>query len=113
MQLFDILILCMLALPAMGAFFCALVRDSRHARLIALAITSLTFLLTIPLLANFNWHSPQPLVAQFIPLRSIPSIGFHLNFGVDAISICLLTLPTFLMPLATAASFPSIKYRPK
>ncbi|HEV8607616.1 MAG TPA: NADH-quinone oxidoreductase subunit M [Tepidisphaeraceae bacterium] len=110
----SLAVIAILALPMLGAVICALVRNARDARWISLITSVLCFLLTIPLLANFKWHSPQPLANQFYSaLGQIESIGFNLHIGVDGISIWLLALTTFLMPLAIAASFASIRERPK
>src|SRR4051812_49212595 len=114
MELYTLLIILLLALPMLGAAICAFLKTPQSARTVALAISTLCFVITIPLLAKFNWHRAQPLTAEFdTALASIQSIGFDLRIGVDAISIWLLTLTTFLMPLAIAASFASIKERPK
>src|SRR5213075_121678 len=100
MEFFTLIIILLLALPAVGAVICALLKSPHSARTIALAVGVACFVLTIPLMAKFDWKSPQPLLAQFdfIP-ASIQSIGFELHIGVDAISIWLLALTTFLMPL--------------
>src|SRR5437762_73951 len=114
MELYTLLIILLLALPILGSAICAFLKTPQSARTLALAISTLCFLFTIPLLAKFDWHHSQPLAAQFgTAPASIQSIGFDLHIGLDAISIWLLTLTTFLMPLSIAASFASIKDRPK
>src|SRR5205823_14581122 len=85
---------------------CALVRGARDARWVALSVSLICFLLTLPLL--FNYKSMQPL-----SLGEIRAINFYFHIGVDSISVWLLALTTFLMPLAVAASFASIRERPK
>jgi NADH-quinone oxidoreductase subunit M len=99
-------LIAILALPILGAIICALARGSRDARWVALSVTVICFLLTIPLLLNYN--SMQPL-----SLGEIRAINFNFHIGVDSISIWLLALTTFLMPLAIASSFASIRERPK
>src|SRR5213075_23579 len=95
-----------LALPMFAAIICALVRGSRDARWVALISSLICLALTVPLLLNYR--SLQPLW-----LGAISSVGFNLHIGLDPISVWLLALTTFLMPLAIAASFASIKERPK
>src|SRR6267142_5088590 len=97
-----------LALPILGAIICAMVRGAKDARWVALVVSLICFVVTIPLLLNYR--SLQPL-----SLGEISSTHFNFNFhiGVDSISIWLLALTTFLMPLAIAASFASIRERPK
>src|SRR3954469_10662964 len=100
MELHRFLILLILALPALGAIICAFLKSPQSARTTALVVSGLCLLFTIPLLAKFDWQSSQPLGAQFnVPIASIESIGFTLHVGVDGISIWLLALTTFLMPL--------------
>ncbi len=99
-------LIAVLALPVLAAIICALSRGSRDARWVALISGLICFLLTIPLLLNFRSLGPMAL-------GEITSIGFSFNIGVDSISVWLLALTTFLMPLAIAASFASIRERPK
>src|SRR5438105_13135303 len=95
-----------LALPMFGAIICAISRGARDARWVALAVSIICFLASIPLLLYHQ--SLQPL-----SLGEIRAINFYFHIGVDSISVWLLALTTFLMPLAVAASFASIKERPK
>src|SRR5882672_8043158 len=101
-------LIAVLALPILGAIICAMVRGARDARWVALVVSLICFVVTIPLLLNYR--SLQPL-----SLGEISATHFNFNFhiGVDSISIWLLALTTFLMPLSIAASFASIKERPK
>ena len=101
-------LIAVLALPILGAIICAMVRGAKDARWVALVVSLICFVVTIPLLLNYR--SLQPL-----SLGEISSTHFNFNFhiGVDSISIWLLALTTFLMPLAIAASFASIRERPK
>src|SRR6266436_4298597 len=94
-------LIAVLALPIIGAIICALVRGARDARWVALSVSVICFLLTLPLL--FNYKSMQPL-----SLGEIRAINFYFHIGVDSISVWLLALTTFLMPLAVASSFGSI-----
>jgi NADH-quinone oxidoreductase subunit M len=101
----SLALIAILALPVFGAIICAL-RGSRDARWVALISSIVCFILTIPVLLNF--HSMEAM-----SLGEVNSIGFSLNIGVDSISVWLLALTTFLMPLAIAASFASVRERPK
>jgi NADH-quinone oxidoreductase subunit M len=108
----GVILFWMLGLPILGAIAAALVRSHGTSRVIAMSISTICLLLTIPLLASFKWNRAD--VGQFgVALASIDSIGFTVDLGIDAISIWLLALTNFLMPLAIAASFASIKDRPK
>src|SRR6266436_3646027 len=92
-------LIAVLALPIIGAIICALVRGARDARWVALSVSVICFLLTLPLL--FNYKSMQPL-----SLGEIRAINFYFHIGVDSISV-------WLLALAVAASFASIRERPK
>src|SRR5262245_30972386 len=87
-----------LALPLLGSIICALTRGARDARWVALIVSLICFVASIPLLLKHG--SLQPL-----GLGEIEAINFHFLIGVDSISVWLLVLTTFLMPLAIAASF--------
>src|SRR5258705_1389772 len=95
-----------LALPMTGAVICALVRGARDARWVALGVSLVCFAATIPLLLHHNDLKP-------LSLGEISAINFYFHIGIDSISVWLLALTTFLMPLAIAASFASIRERPK
>jgi NADH-quinone oxidoreductase subunit M len=99
-------LIAVLALPVLGSIICALVRGSRDARWVALITSSICFVLTIPLLMKYE-------AVNGMSMGQISQIGFSFNIGLDAISVWLLALTTFLMPLAIAASFASITDRPK
>src|SRR6266581_3655964 len=99
-------LIAILALPVLGAIICALVRGSRDARWVALITSLICFVLTLPVLVNHQSLAPMSI-------GQVGSINFSFTIGVDAISVWLLALTTFLMPLAIAASFASIAERPK
>src|SRR4051794_23593095 len=85
-------LIAVLALPVLGAILCALVRGSRDARWIALITSLLCFVLSVPLLFK---HAA--LVAMSI--GQVTAINFSFSIGLDSISVWLLALTTFLMPL--------------
>ena len=83
----SLALIAILALPVFAAIICASVRGSRDARWVALISSVVCFLLTIPLLLNFQ-------SIQGMSLGEINSIGFSFNIGVDSISVWLLALTT-------------------
>jgi NADH-quinone oxidoreductase subunit M len=98
-------------LPAVGALAVALLpRDrERLARGLALAVTLVTFAVSLPLYAGFDARRPD---YQFVESRAwMPSLGITYQLGVDGISVLLVLLTTFLMPLALLASWTSIERR--
>jgi NADH-quinone oxidoreductase subunit M len=98
-------------LPALGAIGVALLpRDrQRMARGLALAVTLGTFAASLPLYTGFDPRRPD---YQFVESRAwMPSWGISYQLGVDGISVLLVLLTTFLMPLALLASWTSIERR--
>ncbi len=105
-------------LPALGAILLYLMpgldshrdHDGDRARYVALAVTLAAFAFSLMLAYGFN---PDNTAAQFeerYPWISQYNISYHL--GVDGISILLVLLTTFLMPLVVLASA-SVHDRPR
>lgn len=72
-----------------------------RSRLFSLIITLITFILSISFYLRFD----QAGGMQFIERKPwIPSFGIEYNIGIDGISLWLVLLTTFLMPLVIIAS---------
>ena len=77
----------------------------------AFAVAVVTFLLSVPLYVAFD---PEIIGYQFEEqLRWMPTLGASYHVGVDGISLLLVLLTTFLMPLALASAWGSIEDRVK
>jgi NADH-quinone oxidoreductase subunit M len=109
-HLLTILIL----LPVVGAAtavvysFTPGARESHH-RWIALAFTTLSFLISLLLisgsgaaLGSFRWEENYPWIA---------AIGARYHLGVDGISLWLVVLTTLLMPIAVLSSWTAVSKR--
>jgi len=80
------------------------------ARVIALAVSVLTFLLTIPLWTGFDNSTYQ---MQFVEYASwIPAFNINYHLGVDGISMPLILLTAFSTVLVVIAGWEVIKYKP-
>jgi NADH-quinone oxidoreductase subunit M len=80
-------------------------------RAVAMACTSLTFFLTLRLFFLFD---PVTTDHQFVEYRPwIPDFGVHYFVGVDGISLFLVVLTAFLMPIVVLASWNEITTRVK
>ncbi|MCF6210478.1 MAG: NADH-quinone oxidoreductase subunit M [Gammaproteobacteria bacterium] len=80
------------------------------ARIIALAVSVLTFLLTIPLWIGFDNSTYQ---MQFVEYASwIPAFNINYHLGIDGISMPLILLTAFSTVLVVIAGWEVIKYRP-
>jgi NADH-quinone oxidoreductase subunit M len=75
-------------------------------RFAGLASTGLTFLISLRLLAGFDPTDPG---FQFVERAAwLPDYGIHYFVGIDGISLFLVLLTTFLMPLVLLASWHDI-----
>jgi NADH-quinone oxidoreductase subunit M len=98
-------------LPALGAVAVLLVprREEALVKATALGATLLTFLVSLPLWIGFNGASAE---YQFVEQRGwMPSLGISYHVGIDGISLLLVLLTTFLMPLVVLSSWHYIQSR--
>lgn len=99
--------------PLLGALLLFLVprQHERFIRLFTLALTTLIFILSIPLFTHFENSSGD---FQFVEKRDwLPAIGSSFHVGVDGISILMVMLTTLLTPLVIWSSSTSITRRVK
>ena len=103
----------MIWLPIIGGLVVLAVGDrigGRPDRWIALAISLLTFVLSIGLYSGFDFDTSQ---MQFVEQAAwIPAFSIEYYLGVDGISTPLILLSTFLTPIIIVAGWEVIKQRP-
>lgn len=100
-------------LPLIGAILLYLIpflsprhdTEGHRVRGFSLVVTILTFLLSlVPLLRSFSLDHPSAL--QLVErVEWIPSFGISYYLGIDGISLLLVVLTTFLLPLVVLASY--------
>ncbi len=96
----------MLAIPMVAAALCLFVR-AELARPIALGATLVNFILGVVL-----WISYDPAAAQWQFTESAQLFGpIGWKLGIDGISLTLIMLSVFLMPICIGASWNSIQKR--
>lgn len=96
-------------LPLAGAILLLFVRNESFARYWALGITTLTAIISIPLIIAFDTSTSS---FQFVEQMDwIHSLGIQYVIGIDGISILLILLTTLIMPLCVLASWSYIKTR--
>jgi NADH-quinone oxidoreductase subunit M len=98
----------LLVVPALGGVACLALPEAR-ARWVALATTLVELAISLPLFWTFDTTA-----AGFQNTVSLPWIeawGIAYSVGVDGISILMVLLTTFIMPLAVAGSFTYITKR--
>jgi NADH-quinone oxidoreductase subunit M len=96
-------------LPSLGALLGVLITSEELVKRLALVITILTFLASLVLFFVFDATSDA---MQFYERYAwVPAVGISYEVGIDGISVLLITLTTFLMPLTILASWESIQSR--
>ena len=101
-----------LLLPVAGAFFLSLLpeKNTKGHRIVALFFSFLTFLGSLLLWASFMPNSPEPFqeIVGFSGSWN-GTVWIRLLFGLDGLSLWMVLLTTFLMPLAILCSWISQK----
>jgi len=100
-------------LPLLGGFVLLFIDREKvdFIRNFTLGLTSLVFLISLPLFINFDASNPN---FQFVEKTVwIKSLGVSYHLGIDGISILLVLLTTFLTPLVILSSWTSIQKRVK
>jgi NADH-quinone oxidoreductase subunit M len=100
-------------LPLVGALPLLAIKkeNTKGIRNWALAVSILTFVVSVPLFTGFDLSSSRMQFEQSVPW--IPSLGIQYHVGIDGISLFLVLLTTFLTPLAILSSWNSIEKRVK
>ena len=98
-------------LPVAGAALLLFMRKAspRAIRNIALIVSLLTLLLSLPLFSTFDVSNPGMQFEQSV--QWIPSLGVQYHVGIDGISLFLVLLTTVLTPIAILSSWNSIEKR--
>ncbi len=99
-------------LPIAGAVFLIFVPKEKEdlLRFISLGIAVVIFLVSLMLYFNFNGQTADP---QFVEKRAWLGYGIQYHVGIDGISLFLVLLTTFLMPIAFLSSWRYIERRVK
>ena len=97
-------------LPIVGGFWVVLTgktKDRNAPKWVALAISILTFVLSIPLYVQFNTNTHEMQFVEQLPWIEVFDINYHL--GIDGISMPLILLTTFSTVLVIIAGWEVIK----
>ena len=92
----------LLLIPVLGAVVLAFVRQSQIAKQLALLVSLLSLVMTVPFLVNFIPDASVQFEQQF---AWIPALGIHFHIGIDGISLPLVLLTNGLIPLIILAAF--------
>ena len=96
-----------LLIPGFGALVIAFapIRRIHLLRGTALFFTSITFLYSLLFFTHFDPGAETMQFVQNVPWLNIGVLRIHYHVGIDGISLFLVILTTFLMPLALLASW--------
>ncbi|MBS3940702.1 MAG: NADH-quinone oxidoreductase subunit M [Actinobacteria bacterium] len=96
-----------LALPLLGALVLAFVADDpRVVRIVGLAASVAAFVASLVLLVDFDVANSSMQLHE--TMSWIPAIGASFSLAVDGVSLVLILLTTFLVPLILVASYGSV-----
>jgi len=101
-------------LPLVGAVLLTLLKGDEasvasKSRMIALAVTTVTFILSLPIMIYFN---PATADYQFVEKEIwFETYGISYHMGIDGISLFFVMLSTFLTPLCILASWKAVEKR--
>ena len=98
----------LVVLPLLGGAAC-LAAPAARAKAIALGTTLLLFALSLPLFWTFD--TAVPGFQNQVSIPWVEAWGISYSVGVDGISILMILLTTFIMPLSVAGSFSYITRR--
>jgi NADH-quinone oxidoreductase subunit M len=99
-------------LPLLGAFALLLFPGSARGaiRTFSLMLTTVVFFLSLKLFFGFETNAEMQFV-RHVPW--LPSLGISYKVGIDGISLFLVLLVTFLMPVSVLSTFEAVTERVK
>jgi NADH-quinone oxidoreductase subunit M len=104
------LLLLLILVPLAGAAVLTLPWKRNHdLRLASLGVSLITFVLSVAVAMLFDWSQPQVVQPGGAGVAWIDSFGLSFGMGVDSVSLWLVLLTTFLMPIAILGSFTSLQ----
>ncbi|MCL2761419.1 MAG: NADH-quinone oxidoreductase subunit M [Desulfuromonadales bacterium] len=98
----------------MGVLLLLFIPKENHGLLrgVTLAITVITFLLSIPLITGFVPNAEYQFTLN-IPWIQAGPFQMHYNIGIDGISLWLVILTTFIMPIAVLSTWTAVTEKVK
>lgn len=98
-------------LPLVAALLVALVPRESFIRPVAFVLAAAQFIFSLGLLMRYDPATPALQLVEFVPW--VPALGISYFMGVDGISLWLVLLTTFLLPVVIAGSWDAISKRSK
>lgn len=99
-------------LPLAGSIILIFINKEKEnfLRSFAFSVALINFIFSLTLYFNFNAQTPDP---QFVERGAWIGYGINYHVGIDGISLFLVLLTTFLMPIAILSSWTYIQKRVK
>jgi len=98
----------LLALPLVGALACFVVEEAR-AKHVALVAAAVVFGVSLPLFWSFQQGTAA--LQNYVSIPWIEAWGIGYTVGIDGISLLMVLLTTFILPLAVLGSFNYVQER--
>lgn len=97
-------------LPLVGAILILFIPKQNHGahRGVALVTTLLTFLVSIPLVTGFQTNAEFQFVEK-MPWIAVGPFQMNYHVGIDGISLWLVILTTFIMPIAVLSTWTAVE----
>ncbi|UCF38270.1 MAG: NADH-quinone oxidoreductase subunit M [Acidobacteriota bacterium] len=97
----------LLLIPGLGSLILAFIPGKNHGliRNLALVITLVTFICSVPLVLDFDASTADMQFVKNIEWIEAGGFSIRYNVGIDGISLFLIVLTTFLMPLSVLGSW--------
>jgi NADH-quinone oxidoreductase subunit M len=110
----EVILSLMTFLPLAGALLLLFIPSGNHTLLrgFTLAVTVVTFIVSIPLVTGFVTNADYQFV-QNIPWISAGPFKMNYFVGIDGISLWLIMLTTFIMPLAVLSTWTAVEQKVK
>jgi len=101
-------------LPLLGVFLLLFIPKENHGLLrgFTLAVTVLVFLVSLPLVTGFVTNAEYQFV-QNIPWIQAGPFKMNYHVGIDGISLWLVMLTTFIMPIAVLSTWTAVEEKVK
>jgi NADH-quinone oxidoreductase subunit M len=101
-------------LPILGVLLLLFIpKDSKGVlRGVALAVTVVTFLVSLPILLGFQTNADFQFTEN-VPWIAAGPFAMNYNVGIDGISLWLVILTTFIMPLAVLSTWTAVEEKVK
>ncbi|BDV44746.1 NADH:ubiquinone oxidoreductase subunit M [Geotalea uraniireducens] len=108
------LISVMTFLPLMGVILLFFVNKKSYSlhRVIALVVSLATFVVSLPLVTGFQSNAEFQFVEK-VPWISVGPFQMNYHVGIDGISLWLVILTTFIMPIAILSTWTAVEEKVK